>query len=213
MSKKTKSINLSIPIILILIVLAIIIVINKNSSSNKELLKNMSDKLKTINVYQFSMEKDFQNKTVIAQNGEDTAIDTYDNGERKTTMVKDGITKHVLHDREEYYIYNNSGIAENILNEWIEDVLKNECTEIGKEKIRGKKYYYEEYAGSSMFVEETHPSVQDENIKTRFYFDKNDNLVYVKTIYEDISEEILKIEIKEQVDSEIFTIPENYAEN
>lgn len=213
MSKKTKSINLSIPIILILIVVAIIIVVSKSSNSNKELLKSISDKLRTTNIYQFSMEKDFQNKTVIAKNGEDMAIDTYDNGEHKTTMVKDGITKHVLHDREEYYIYNNSGIAENILIEWIEDVLKNECTETGKEKVRGKKYYYEEYAGSSMFIEENHPSVQDENIKTRFYFDKNDNLVYVKTIYEDISEEVLKIDIKEQIDNEIFSIPENYAEN
>ena len=64
-----------------------------------------------------------------------------------------------------------------------------------------------------MFVEENQPSIQDENVKTRFYFDKNNNLVYVKTIYENTSEEVLKIEIKEQIDNEVFTIPENYAEN
>ena len=212
MSKKIKSINLVLPIIIVVIIIAIIIAVN-SSSSNKGLLKKLSDNLKEKNIYQFSMKKDFQNKTIIVKNGEDTAIDTYNNGEHKTTMVKDGITKHVLHDREEYYIYNNSSIAENILIEWINDVLEKECTETGKEKVRGKTYYYEEYSGSSMFVEENQPSIQDENVKTRFYFDKNNNLVYVKTIYEGISEEVLKIEIKEQIDNEIFTIPENYAEN
>ena len=55
-------------------------------------------------------------------------------------------------------------------------------------------------------------SLDEQVIKTRFYFDKDNNLVYVKTIY-DGNEELLKISLSNNVEDSLFEIPSNYAEN
>ena len=53
---------------------------------------------------------------------------------------------------------------------------------------------------------------ENEEIKTRFYFDKDDNLVYIQTI-KGVTQELLKIRLEKEVDDSIFEIPSNYAEN
>ena len=45
------------------------------------------------------------------------------------------------------------------------------------------------------------------------YFDKNKDLVYIKTIYENGTEELQKIEITQETNSKLFEIPATYAEN
>ena len=63
-----------------------------------------------------------------------------------------------------------------------------------------------------MFMVSNSLEANEANIKTRFYFDKDNNLVYVKTINGD-AEELMQINIEKEVDDSIFEIPSDYAEN
>ena len=63
-----------------------------------------------------------------------------------------------------------------------------------------------------MFMISSTLDVNEEDIKTRFYFDNKDNLVYIRTI-KGATQELLKIKIEKEVDDSIFEIPSNYAEN
>ena len=79
----------------------------------------------------------------------------------------------------------------------------------GKEEIEGKNYNYEEYTGITNFAIKLTDENNSENVKTRFYFDGND-LVYIKTIVGD-SQELLRVEISNDVDSNLFEIPNDYV--
>ena len=63
-----------------------------------------------------------------------------------------------------------------------------------------------------MFMISNTVETNEEDIKTRFYFDKEDNLVYIQTI-KGAKQELLKVNIQKEVDDSIFEIPSNYAEN
>ena len=53
---------------------------------------------------------------------------------------------------------------------------------------------------------------EDEHeLKTRFYFEKN-KIAYIKTIIGEDEQELLKIDFSENIDENLFEIPENYAE-
>ena len=186
-----------IPIILVIIaIIIIVVVINKNSKTSEEqLLQGEYDKLSSMQSYQFTKEKDSKNKTIVAKDGDKTAIDSYADGQHTTTVIKDNKTYYILHDKEEYYIYNSTNIENSIVIDWIKDV-------IGKE-----------HTGSTMFSETTSLDIDESKTKTRFYFDKNKDLVYIKTIYENGTEELQKIEITQETNSKLFEIPATYAEN
>ena len=79
-------------------------------------------------------------------------------------------------------------------------------------KVKGKKYEYEEYSGSTMFLLSNSLNLDENDVKTRFYFDSKDNLVYIKTIYGD-KHELLKVGLTNDIDSSVFEIPADYAEN
>ena len=162
--------------------------------------------------YQFTKEKDSKNKTIVAKDGDKTAIDSYADGLHTTTVIKDNKTYYILHDKEEYYIYNSTNIENSIVIDWIKDVIGKEHTN-GEENVRGRKLIYEEYTGSTMFSETTSLDIDESKTKTRFYFDKNKDLVYIKTIYENGTEELQKIEITQETNSKLFEIPATYAEN
>ena len=89
-----------------------------------------------------------------------------------------------------------------------------ECVQKLPEKYRAiiHLYYYEEYSGSTMFMVSSSLEVDEADIKTRFYFDKNDNLVYIKTIYGG-KQELLKINLQKEAEDKLFEIPSHYAEN
>jgi hypothetical protein len=203
-----------IPIILVIIaIIIIVVVINKNSKTSEEqLLQGEYDKLNSMQSYQFTKEKDSKNKTIVAKDGDKTAIDSYADGQHTTTVIKDNKTYYILHDKEEYYIYNSTNIENSIVIDWIKDVIGKEHTN-GEEKVRGRKLKYEEYTGSTMFSETTSLDIDESKTKTRFYFDKNKDLVYIKTIYENGTEELQKIEITQETNSKLFEIPATYAEN
>lgn len=210
--KKRKVIILISIILLIIVVFIISIISIKNNKDEVSKLKILFDKINSnSSTYMFTAQKNDTEKTTMAQKGNQTLIDQYFNGVHRTTVVKDNVTCYILHDREEYYIYENSNIEQTILEDAIAELLERTYI-TGTEKVFGKKYDYEEYNGSSAFLLTNLRDVNEENIKTKLYFDKNDNLKYIKTIYGENEEELLNIDIKYEVEDSIFEIPSNYAE-
>ena len=210
-----KKIRISIiPIILIIIAIIIIIVlINKNQKKgNEQLLQEEYNKLNSMQSYQFTKEKDSKNKTIVVKDGDNTAIDSYSDGMHTATIIKDNKTYYIIHDKEEYYIYNSTNIENSIVIDWIKDVKDKEHTS-GEEKVRGRKLKYEEYTGATTFSETTSLDIDESKTRTRFYFDNSKDLVYIKTIYENGTEELQKIEITQEINSKLFEIPATYAEN
>ena len=157
------------------------------------------------------MEQDEDNKTIMAQKGDKTIIDNYSDNSHTTTIVKDDNTYLVLHDREEYYVYEQNNVERAILTDGLKEITDKEFV-TGTENVKGEKYVYEEYQGSTMFMNESSLDVNEEDIKTRFYFDNDDNLVYIRTI-KGLNQELLKVNIQMEVDDSIFEIPSSYAEN
>ena len=89
--------------------------------------------------------------------------------------------------------------------------LKEIEHENGKEKIKNKTYSYEEYDSITTFcMMDTSDLEEDQEVKTRFYFD-GDKLVYIKTIIGD-KQELLKVDISDNVDNNLFEIPSDYKE-
>lgn len=198
---------------IILVIIAIVVIANKvfkNNEDEHKLLKIYED-LSSNQIYSFEMEQNKNNKTIMAKKEDKTLIDQYSEDSHSTTLIKDNNTYLILHDREEYYIYENNNIEQNILTDGLKDVVEKQFT-TDSEKVKGKKYYYEEYTGSTMFMISSSLEVDEADIKTRFYFDKNDNLVYIKTIYGG-KQELLKISLQKEAEDKLFEIPSHYAEN
>lgn len=198
---------------IILVIIAIVVIANKifkNNEDEHKLLKIYND-LNSNQIYSFEMEQNKNNKTIMAKKEDKTLIDQYSEDSHSTTLIKDNNTYLILHDREEYYIYENNNIEQNILTDGLKDVVDKQFT-TDSEKVKGKKYYYEEYTGSTMFMISSSLEVDEADIKTRFYFDKNDNLVYIKTIYGG-KQELLKINLQKEAEDKLFEIPSHYAEN
>ena len=211
--KKKRRILIGI-ILLVVIVVGIIIIssIKSKQDEQKHRLQIFYDNISGKDTYLFTARQNDQNKTIIGKKGDKTVIDNYSTDSHTTTIVENEKTTYILHDRKEYYIYNQNNIEQNILTEWFQEVLNKEYT-TGEEKVNGKKYSYEEYPGSTMFMKSNMLDIDEATIKTRFYFDKKDKLVYIKTLYGDNNEELLKIEISNEVDDSIFGIPLDYADN
>lgn len=211
MSKKTISIDIKKIIVLIIIIAIGVVIVNtvKNTPKEKSKMKELYSKLEASEQYKFTMD-DGKNKTIIAQNGKNTIIDMYTEKEHVSTLVKDNNTYYILHDKEEYYTYEDNEKDEKILLSELQPIVEKEATN-GKEKIQGKTYNYEEYDGVSTFMNYIGLGINTENIKTKFYF-QGKNLKYIKTI-NDGEETLQKIDITYEAPSELFEIPNNYAEN
>ena len=207
-------------IIIILVIIGIIFGISKiinNKANNEQKLAKIYDDLNSSQSYYFQMEQNSNNKIIMAQKGDKTIIDQYSKeGEattqsHTTTLIKDNNTYLILHDRKEYYVYEENNVDQTILTDGIKEIMNKEFTR-GNEKVRGKKYDYEEYNGSSMFMVSNTLNINENEVKTKFYFGKDDNLVYIKTIDGD-DNELIKISLSKDVDDSIFEIPSDYAEN
>ena len=197
-------------LIIITIIVGIIIMLGRNKEQEKRLL-DLYNELNTSQTYLFTMEENKENKTIMAKKDDKTIIDDYSENSHTTTIVKDNNTYLVLHDREEYYVYEQNNVEQAILTDGLQEITAKEFL-TGTEKIKGKKYSYEEYQGSTMFMKAGSLDINEEEIKTRFYFDENNNLVYIRTI-KGVNQELLKITIQKEVDDSIFVIPSTYAEN
>ena len=186
--RRDKKISL---IVLILVIIGIIFVICKlvgKKGSHTQRLAQIYENLNSNQTYLIEMEQNSSNKIIMAKKGEETIIDQYSkDSETKaeshtTTLVKDNNTYLILHDRQEYYVYEQNNVEQNILTDGIKEIIDKNYT-TGEEKVKGKKYYYEEYDGSTMFMITNTLELSEADIKTRFYFDKSGNLTYIKTIY------------------------------
>lgn len=215
--KKNKRIFLIVIVILMIaIIFGIVKIVNKNSPKEQRLSKIYQD-LEDSQTYLFEIEKNNNNKTIMAKKGDKTIIDQYTkNSETNvenhtTTLVKDNNTYLILHDRKEYYVYAQNNVEQTILTDGLKEIISKSYT-TGTEKIKGKKYSYEEYDGSSMFMISNLININDTNVKTRFYFDSKNNLTYIKTIL-DNKQELLKVTLEKDVKDSIFEIPSDYAEN
>lgn len=215
--KKNKRIPLIVVILVIIVIAFWIFKLVGNKEDKSQKLSKIYEKLNNNQTYLFEMEQNSSNKTIMAKKGDETIIDQYSkDSESKTeshttTLVKDNNTYLILHDRQEYYVYQQNNVEQNILTDGIKEVIDKEYT-TGEEKVRGKRYKYEEYNGSTMFMITNTLELDESSIKTRFYFDNNGNLTYIKTIYGENSE-LLKVKLENSVDDSLFEIPANYAEN
>ena len=210
--KKKKIALLVLAIIIIIgVIIAICALSGKQEEKQETRLLAIYNNLIGSQKYLFTIEQNDQSKTIMAKNGDKTAIDTYSGNDHSTTIVKDGNTYLILHEREEYYTYQNNNIEQNILTDGLEELIDKEYV-TGSEKINGKKYSYEEFNESTIFMISNDIPIDEEGIKTRFYFDKDNNLTYIRTIYDNNSE-LLKTSLSDNPDDSIFEIPENYAEN
>ena len=207
-------------IVVILVIIGIIFGISKllwQKDDHTQKLAKIYEDLNYNQTYLFEIEQNSSNKMIMAKKGDKTIIDQYSkDSETKTeshttTLVKDNNTYLILHDRKEYYVYEQNNVEQNILTDGIKEVVDKDFT-TGEEKVKGKKYDYEEYNGSTMFMITNTLELNEADIKTRFYFDKNGNLTYIKTIYGE-DEELLKVNLEKDVDDSIFEIPSDYAEN
>ena len=215
--KKNKRIFFIVVILIIIGIIFGIIKLVGNKEDKIQKLAKIYEELNNNQTYLFEMEQNSNNKTIMAKKGNETIIDQYSkDSESKveshtTTLVKDNNTYLILHDREEYYVYQQNNVEQNILTDGIKDVIDREYT-TGEEKVRGKKYKYEEDNGSTMFMITNTLELDESSIKTRFYFDNSGKLTYIKTIYGEDSE-LLKVKLENSVDDSLFEIPANYAEN
>ena len=215
--KKNKRINL---IVIILVIIGIIFFVSKivgNKNSKVQELAKVYNKLNSSQAYQFKWEQNDNNKTIIIKDGDKTLIDQYSKEEDSATqnhtktLIKENSTYLILPDRKEYYIYEGNNVDQTFLIDGIKEIMGKEYTK-GTEKVKGKKYKYEEYSGSTMFLLSNSLNFDENDVKTRFYFDSKDNLVYIKTIYGD-KHELLKVSLTNDIDSSVFEIPADYAEN
>lgn len=211
---KKQTISKIIFIILLIILIIAIIYIVKLNTIQKHLTLDMYNKICNDSNYTFEMveEKTGKNyKLTVAKSGENISIDTVSPDEHTTTLVNDGYAYYIIHSKEEYFSYDSEEIEADILKNGLDGIEEKAYT-YGHEKINNTNYYYEEYEGIGSFVMLSNLNIDESNLVTRFYFDK-DKIVYIKTIINDgESEEVLKINFTEDVDENVFTIPENYAE-
>ena len=211
--KKKKIIIIAIIALLVIIgiVVGMLLIFGKEKNYETSKLTDIYNNLIASNIYNFSITQNDENKTIMAKNGEQTAIDQYLGDTHSTTIVKDGNTYLVLHDRKEYYVYQNNNVEQSILTDGMKELMNKTFT-IGEEEVNGKKYSYEEFDGSSIFMLSNNLPLNQEGVKTRLYFNKKSELVYIKTTYDD-NEELLGVSISKDVDNSLFEIPADYAEN
>ena len=209
--KNKKAVIIFVIVIVIGIITGVFCIIEDGQKNRTlKLYQNVKESSK----HTFSMEEkdsEYNYKMVMAIKEEEASIDMYSQEEHTTTLVKNGITYFIMHDKEEYYVYENDEKEEDMLLEALTGI-ENKKYITGREEIEGKKYYYEEYEGISSFLMLASSDTEEEKIKTRFYYD-GDNIIYIKTIIEGEIEELLKVECNFDVDEQAFEIPENYAEN
>lgn len=214
-----KKIVLIISIIVLLAISTTGVIINNQSKKSK--LSNIYEKIienKTYTFTRYDLEE--KNKIITSRKKDKTLIDMYNLGEHLSTLILEGDTYLIFHENEEYFVYANNNKDEEILTNELAEITKLEYT-VGKEKIYGKSYKYEEYQGVSNFLIYSENNMDISTIKTRFYF-KGKELVYLKTIYETVNqetgerkqvEELQNVKVEYEAKDGIFNIPENYAEN
>lgn len=214
-SKKVKIILILVAVISILTILMVAL-----GSSPSDLTINMYKKINNSQNYTITLkgrEDDEYSYTIsIAQRGTDISIDMIsksdDEEQHTTTLLEDENVYTIMHNDKEYETMSSKDIEADILIPEMKDIDEKNYQK-GKEKVNGKTYYYEEYKGISTFLMLIDAD-NEENVKTRFYYD-GDKLVYIKNMIDQDGEkleELIQAECSYEVDDKLFAIPEDYAE-
>ncbi len=214
MDKKKKIILFTIIAIITIVIVAIgAYFIIKQNKSNEEIgkLNNYYDKLVNTDSYSFSTTLDDKNNVYYCKSDGKAYIDSNYKGKNSKYLIKDKNTYLLKNDSKIYYSYLNNEIDLYKIELQIKDIKEDNQGIVGKEKIENKTYNYEEFKGISGFYIGDTSNIDEENVKTRFYF-KGDNLAYIKTIISDDNQQLLKIDYSEKVDSGLFEIPSDYKE-
>lgn len=214
MDKKKKIILIVIIAIVAIAAIAIsAYFIIKQNNTNEEIgkLNNYYEKLINTNSYAFSTTLDYENSIYYAKQDNKAYINSNYKGRNSKYVIKDGNTYLLKDDDKKYYTYLNNETELYKIELQIRDIKENEST-TGKEKVENKTYKYEEFKGISDFYIGDPSGINEENVKTRFYFN-GDDLVYIKTIISDDNQQILKVDFSENnVDNKLFDIPSDYKE-
>ena len=213
MEKKQKIFIISICVIVAIIIVGLIvyaIITSRTESANENRLANMYEKMMQDETYSITFQLDDNNKYTVSRKGDVANIDTYNNGDHTTNIIRDGNTYLLMYSTKRYYTYQNNVIGLGELPSQLNEMIQNQQPEKGQEKIDGHNYRYEEYKGVSDFLMNTDENVIEENTNTRFYFD-GDDLKYIQTIMEDKSE-LIRVEVSYDVDDTIFEIPSDFEE-
>ena len=214
MDKRKKIILFTIIAIITIVIVAIgAYFIIKQNKSNEEIgkLNNYYDKLVNTDSYSFSTTLDDKNNVYYCKSDGKAYIDSNYKGQNSKYLIKDKNTYLLKNDSKIYYSYLNNEIDLYKIELQIKDIKEDNQGIVGKEKIENKTYNYEEFKGISGFYIGDTSNIDEENVKTRFYF-KGDNLAYIKTIISDDNQQLLKIDYSEKVDSGLFEIPSDYKE-
>ena len=216
--QKSKGIIVFFIIILLLIVIAVSFIIKSNP---KDLTIKMYDSIAKndkVTITLDGKEDEYYYRTIMSKKDEDVSIDTYtkyeDEEQHVATLIKDGYIYTILHDDQEYMYMDAANVdLENLIPE--KKDIDGKTYKKGREEISGSTFYYEEYENILTFLMlvEAH---EDAKVKTRFYYDNKNNLVYVKNIIQDEDdefEELINVNIKFEIDEKLFQIPEEYAES
>jgi len=203
-------------IIIVLITIALIFILN---SKQNNLTLSMYQDIVYSQKYTIIMEgndSEYTYKVSIAQSGTDISIDMNtefeDEQQHTTTLITDKNAYYIMHNEEEYSVLDSQDIEIDNLIPEMKDVNEKQYQK-GKEKIRGKTYYYEEYEDISTYLMLIDVS-EDGNLKTRFYYN-NGELEYIKNIIEqdgETIEELVKVKCIYDAEKSLFEIPEDYAE-
>lgn len=210
MNKKNILIIVGI-ILVIIIVFVAIFFINKNGKENNSdegtRLEQIYQRISENDNYTVSLTVDDNNKEVYYIRGNNARIESQGPDENSVTIVKDGNTYIMKTLDKKCYVYKNNTGALNQIKEKIEKIKSVTPTK-GKEKLDNKNYEYEEFNGVSEFLINYYNNTDQNTIKTRLYFDK-DQLVYSKTTDKNL-EQLTKIDIN-YTDSDVdFNIPSDF---
>lgn len=214
-SKKAKFI-IFVFIIIILITIALIYILNeKEKDLTLSMYKNISNSQK----YTITMEgqdSEYSYKISIAQKGTDISIDMNskfeDEEQHTSTLVTDRNAYYIMHNEQEYITLDSEDIEADSLIPEMKDI-DGKIYQKGKEEIKGKSYYYEEYEDIATFLMLVDVN-EEGNIKTRFYYDDGE-IAYIKNIIEqdqETIEELVKVKCNFDAEDSLFEIPEDYAE-
>lgn len=214
MNKTKKIILISVIAIIVIAIIAVAIwyFVGRNSKEKnpeeqtakvQELYNSLSEK----DTYSFKTIVDDNNSSYFAKQGDKSYYEVKIDGETSKYLMADGNTYYIVDDQKAYYTYQNNQTYLNKIEVGLEELLNMEYTS-GEEEIDGKKYDYNEYVNFASFAIKP---FEASNSATRLYFKGND-LKYIKTISGD-HEETLEVEISNNVDSNLFKLPEGYSEN
>ena len=213
MDKTKKIILISVisVVVIILIAVGIWLVVRGNNENNgenqiskiQELYNTLSEK----DTYSFKTTVDDNNSSYFAKQGDKSYMEVKIDGETSKYLMMDGNMYYIIDSQEAYYTYTNNQTYLNKIEVQLEALLNMEHGE-GREEINNRQYDYEEYGNIASFAIKP---FETESSTTRFYF-RGDELQYIKTISGE-EQETLEVEISDNVDTNLFQLPEGYAKN